>query len=69
MCNFCEDIITNEKYDSLSFEDKYNLPIAFIIKDNILDRYHLWIECEDYYYSGKYLKNIKYCPICGREIK
>ena len=25
----------------------------------------LWVECEDYYYSGIAIK-IKYCPICGR---
>ena len=68
MCEFCRDIITNEKYDSLSGFDKCALPRSCIMKDNVLNQYHIFFECDDYYYSGKYLKDIKYCPKCGRKL-
>ena len=68
MCEFCENIITNEEYDSLSIYDKIDIPKSFIMKDNILNQYHLFLECDDYYYSGKYLENIEYCPKCGRKL-
>jgi hypothetical protein len=66
MCNFCENIITKEYYESLSFSDKDKLPLAFIMSGD--NKYNLWCECDDYYYSGNYLTNIKYCPYCGRPL-
>ena len=68
MCDFCENIIINEEYDSLSGFDRYDLPMSFIMKDNILNQYHLFFECDDWYYSGRYLEDIKYCPKCGRKL-
>lgn len=67
MCGFCENIITKEYYESLSSIDKIDLPFAFIMKEEE-DKYHLWYECDDYYYSGNYLTNIKYCPYCRRSL-
>lgn len=70
MCDFCNknNIITNEYYDSLHWSNRYELPMTFIMKDNILNQYHLFIQCDDDYYSGKYIEDIKYCPKCGRKI-
>lgn len=66
MCNFCKNIITKEYYDSLPVLDKMGLPFAFIMKEG--NKYHLWYECDDYYYSRNYLENIKCCPKCGRPL-
>lgn len=70
MCNFCSDIniITSEKYYSLSSVEKNNLPIIFIMKDDIVNQYHLSLDCEGFLYSGPYLNDIKYCPKCGRKL-
>jgi hypothetical protein len=66
MCGFCENVITKEHYESLSSIDKIDLPLAFMMKED--NKYNLWYECDDYYYSGNYLENIKYCPYCGRSL-
>ena len=60
MCNFCKKIITNEEYDKMSFLDILDLSKAFIMKDLVLNTYHLFFLCGDTYYTGKYLENRKY---------
>jgi len=67
MCDFCSNIITKEEYTSLPFLDRIrNFPKTFIMKNK--DKYNLWDDCDDYYYSGVCLYNIKYCPKCGRQL-
>jgi hypothetical protein len=67
MCDFCKNIITKEDYKSLSLYDRvFNLPGSFIMKEE--DKNNLWYECEDDFYSGMYLEDIKYCPKCGRPL-
>ena len=62
MCDFCNNIISEKEYRSLDTWDRNNA----IIKINSYD-YGLWIECDDYFYSGTKLW-IKYCPMCGRKL-
>lgn len=63
MCDFCNNIITEKEYRNLSCWDRSNA----IVKINSYD-YGIWIECDDYYYSGIKLW-IKYCPMCGRKLE
>ena len=47
MCDFCNNIINEEDYRKKNPYDRVNC----LIKINSYD-YGLWIECEDWYYSG-----------------
>lgn len=66
MCDFCKNIITKEDYESLSWIAKIDLPAVFIMKEK--NEYDLWYECDDDFYSGSYLGDVKYCPKCGRPL-
>ncbi len=40
-----------------------------IVYDESDNSYNLWVECEDWYYSGIQFYNIEFCPYCGRKLK
>lgn len=63
MCNLCNNIKKIEQYKEMDSWDRGNN--AIVQKEN--KTFGLWIECEDYYYSGVAMK-INYCPICGRKL-
>ncbi len=62
MCDFCNNIINEEDYRKKNSYDRINC----LVKINSYD-YGLWIECEDWYYSGVKMQ-ISYCPMCGRQL-
>lgn len=62
MCDLCNNIKTIEQYKEMTSWDRYNTIVQQ--KNN---SFGLWIECDDYYYSGVVMK-INYCPICGRKL-
>lgn len=64
MCEWCDE-------DKIQDYKKYHdvLPskrIDCIVKSD--ENYFLWLECEDWYYSGNVIE-LNYCPICGRKLK
>ena len=63
MCDFCSNILTLDDYKKISPYNRYNT----IVRNHYGNRYWLWIEEGDYYYSG-IKEEIYYCPICGREL-
>ena len=63
MCNLCNNTPTLDDYTKISPYDRRDT----IVHDH-LNRYWLWIETDDWYYSG-IRKEIYYCPMCGRELK
>ena len=64
MCDFYKNIITDKQYNLIPSWRLIELPVAFIMKDDVSNQYNFWIECDDFFYSGTYLKDIKYCPKC-----
>lgn len=62
MCNLCNNIKKIEQYEEIDSWDRYN---TIVQKKN--KTFGLWIECEDFYYSGVAME-INYCPICGRKL-
>lgn len=64
MCEWCDkdEIKQLEQYEDE--DDRVNC-IVYYKSDN---SYHLWAECEDWYYSGIQFHDIKFCPYCGRKL-
>ena len=62
MCNLCNNIKKIEQYKEVDSWDRKN---TIVQKKN--KAFGLWIECDDYYYSGIAME-INYCPICGRKL-
>lgn len=62
MCNLCNNIKKIKQYEEIDSWDRYN---TIVQKKN--KTFGLWIECEDFYYSGVAME-INYCPICGRKL-
>ena len=73
MCEWCDkdkikDIIYENgdaDWKAEPYWNKYNT----IVHDKLNDSYGLWVECEDWYYSGIEFYNIEFCPYCGRKLK
>ena len=66
MCRWCDkDKIIKDliEYDNTLPRDRYN---CIVYADN---SYHLWVECDDWYYSGLKFFDIEFCPYCGRKLK
>ena len=40
-----------------------------MVYDKTADEYHIWVECEDWFYSGRAVYDIEFCPYCGRKLK
>ena len=62
MCNFCNNIKKIEQYKKIDSWDRNNTIVQR--KDKT---FGLWIECDDFYYSGVAME-INYCPVCGRKL-
>ena len=67
MCKWCDkdEIKQLEQYEDEDEDDRVNC-IVYDKSDNL---YHLWVECEDWYYSGVQFYDIEFCPYCGRKLK
>lgn len=64
MCDLCNKIYTLDSFDIYD----YDLPDAMIVKDK--NNIHgIYINPCDRYYRGIYIKDILYCPKCGRNLK
>ncbi|MFQ9886138.1 MAG: hypothetical protein ACLRXW_08150 [Negativibacillus massiliensis] len=65
-CTFCKQISTPD-YNKYEFGLRYPCKCQ-IVKDGL--GFHLWGgEYGDPYESGVELRNIKYCPVCGRKLE
>ncbi len=62
MCDFCKEIKDFMEYKKIAPFTRDNC----IVKDSKNNK-GLWIECDDYYYSGWALE-IQFCPMCGRKL-
>ena len=64
MCKWCDkdEIKQLEQYEDK--DDRVNC----IVYDKFDNSYHLWVECEDWFYSGIQFYDIKFCPYCGRKL-
>lgn len=60
MCNFCNNITDWDRDLSNWYRDT-----GLYYNDNEI---FFWVECDDCYYSHAPIRNIQYCPICGRKI-
>lgn len=79
MCDLCDEVIPFTEYCKKHLDEVYmgklentkilinNDPTDYIGKqgNNVKDIYY---PVGDYYYSGFIGLNIKFCPICGREL-
>ena len=65
MCDFCNNIPTLDDYTKISPYDRYRYDR--IVYNHHTNRYLLWVEADDCYYSG-ITEEIYYCPICGRKL-
>lgn len=59
MCDFCDNIKDSKWIKETSPYDRYNCIVQTEEKT-----FGLWVECEDYYYSGIAMQ-INFCPKCG----
>lgn len=64
MCDFCNDIPNLKDYRKFDAWDRR----SSIIYDEENNKYHYWSECDDYYYTGIEIYDVKYCPMCGRKL-
>lgn len=62
MCDFCDDIKDAEWFKEHDPWDRDNAIIQTGEKT-----FGLWIECDDYFYSGIAMK-INFCPKCGANL-
>lgn len=62
MCDFCDNIKDKEWFEERDSWDRKNAIVQIGEKT-----FGLWVECEDYFYSGVAMK-IKFCPICGANL-
>lgn len=63
MCELCKNIQDYKIYDGhYSTND-------VLVHDSLSDEYDIYSNCEDSFYSGVIIKNISYCPKCGRNLK
>ena len=67
MCEWWCD--KDEIKDVEEYEKAYSLERTnHIVYNKNTKQYHIWVECEDWYYSGIQFHNIKFCPYCGRKL-
>ena len=62
MCDFCDNIKDVEWYKEHDSWDGDNAIVQTGERT-----FGLWIECDDYFYSGVAMK-IKFCPLCGADL-
>jgi len=62
MCDFCDNIKDKEWYEE---HDSYTRSNTIVQTGE--KTFGLWIECEDWYYSGVAMK-INFCPMCGADL-
>jgi hypothetical protein len=70
MCDFCKNIETLKKIKTGAFRGGY-YPTenkTQIVYSDIDNDFNLFVGCDDSFYSGIELQNIRYCPYCGREL-
>lgn len=65
MCKECEEIVNIKDYKDESPWAR----LSCIVYDTNTNKYHLWVECADWYYSGIAFHDINNCPYCGRKLK
>ena len=64
MCDFCNKIYSFYEVDSTPY---WNLPPSLIIKGSKND-FHIYTTCEDNYYSAITIRDIHFCPKCGKAL-
>ena len=64
-CDFCNTIYNANKLKKQYWSDRE--VCNCITKDKDDEKYYLWNECMDDYYTGNIME-IKYCPVCGRKL-
>lgn len=66
MCDLCKDIMTCNEFNDLGLfaDGKHSRILYFPDKKEFV-----WYnECDDYFYSGVDIHNMKFCPCCGRRL-
>lgn len=64
MCSFCDKIFTS---DEVNHTSHWDLPYDFILRD-AKGAYHIYNICDDDYYSGTSVRDIHFCPKCGKAL-
>ena len=64
MCDFCNKIYSIYEIDNTSH---WNLPYSLILKDS-KNNFHIYTTCDDDYYSAISVRDIHYCPKCGKAL-
>ena len=68
MCKFCKNIYTTAEaaeWKNSWWDWDCKQPYTIIIEDN--DSFELWNQVDDNFYTGRVME-IKYCPVCGRQL-
>lgn len=61
-CNFCKEILSWEEYQK---QDPFDREDS-LIEEN--DKYFIFAANDDWYYNHIVVKDVKYCPVCGRKL-
>lgn len=67
MCDFCQKIYSNMNEYKTNYKSHWDEEVAIVKTENY--RYGIYVPCDDYYYSGIALYDIKNCPYCGKKLK
>lgn len=69
MCEFCNDIKPLRWLDNGTFKGYYpEKNESGIVKDED-GNFHYWDDGGDPFAAGVSIANMKYCPICGRDLR
>lgn len=68
MCDFCKKIYTHdEAVDWKNAWRDWDMEQPYTIIVRFYDRFELWNCVDDNYYTG-FVMDIKYCPVCGKQL-
>ena len=67
MCKWCDKDRIKDLKEYADTDNWERTNCIVYDKDN--ETYNIWVECEDFYYSGKEIWDIQFCPYCGRKLE
>lgn len=67
MCEYCEKIFDLQTVKKFDYIDQVNLPSSVIAQEG--NKNYIYAFCDDTYYSGIIIRDVNYCPRCGRDLK
>lgn len=76
MCDFCEkELLRYDKKPSgvelpiFQTEEQNDWGGTFLVYSPYRNSYDIWSEVDDSWFSGVAIHYVRFCPLCGRELK